>query len=443
MPEEVKIGVYICHCGTNISQSVNVVEVAKYAETLQNVARAREYKYMCSDPGQDMIKGDIKELGLNRVVVASCSPLMHEPTFRYACNSAGLNPYLFQMCNIREQCSWVHQDMKMATEKAKALVNAAVRRVVYHKALEPRVVDVNPNALIVGGGITGIEAALKIADAGKRVYLVEKEPSIGGHMAKFDKTFPTLDCSACILTPKMVQAGRHPNIELLTYSKVEEVKGFVGNFEVTVRKKARSVDLEKCTGCAACVEHCPVQYEIYEPKEIKVEIDKDTEAKLKVMLDKCKEMMIYKDKDQRGLLLPLLHEVNIAYNHLPENILRYISKELEIPLSLVYQISTFYNAFSLKPRAKFTISVCMGTACYVKGGGKIVEAFQRELKIRSGETTSDLLFGLETASCFGCCGQAPVIMVNEDLHGCFKITKVPELLENYRKGAGVYAEVTA
>jgi heterodisulfide reductase subunit A len=193
---EPRIGVYVCHCGANIAGTVDVVQVAEYASGLPSVAVARDYKFMCSDPGQDLIKNDIKEMGLNRVVVASCSPRLHEPTFRRAVASAGLNPYLFEMANIREQCAWVHEDREMATEKAKALVSAAVRRVFLHEPLETKEVSVNPCTLVVGAGIAGIQAALEIADSGHKVYLVEREPSIGGNMARLDKTFPTLDCSA-------------------------------------------------------------------------------------------------------------------------------------------------------------------------------------------------------------------------------------------------------
>jgi heterodisulfide reductase subunit A len=191
-----KIGVYVCHCGTNIAGTVDVEEVTDFASTLDRVAVAKHYAYMCSDPGQDLIKEDIREKGLARVVVASCSPLMHEHTFRRACDEAGLNPFFFQMANIREQCSWVTEDPAKATQKAKGIVAAAVKRVLYHEPLEIKEVPVNPAALVVGGGIAGIEAALKIADSGRKVYLVEREPSIGGHMAQLYKTFPTLDCSA-------------------------------------------------------------------------------------------------------------------------------------------------------------------------------------------------------------------------------------------------------
>jgi len=254
-----KIGVYVCHCGTNISGKVNVEEVTAFARTLPDVAIARNNKFMCSDPGQIMIEDDIKNMGIERIVVASCSPLMHEPTFRGACERAHVNRYMFEMANIREHCSWVTVDPNAATEKAKALVAGAVAKARNLVPLPHKSVPVNPAALVVGAGIAGIQAALDIADSGRTVYLVEKQPSIGGHMATFDKTFPTLDCAACILTPKMVQVGKHPNIKLMPSSEVDEVKGFVGNFNVKIRHKATYVDRSKCSGCGMCWETCPAR----------------------------------------------------------------------------------------------------------------------------------------------------------------------------------------
>jgi heterodisulfide reductase subunit A len=212
---------------------------------------------MCSEPGQELIKKDIKESEIDRVVVAACSPLMHEKTFREACEEAGLNPYLLQIANVREHCSWVTERGPDATEKAKMLVSAAVAKATYLEPLERRKVPVHPDTLIVGGGIAGIQAALNLAEAGKKVYLVEKTPSIGGHMSDFDKTFPTLDCAACILTPKMVAVGKHANVELLTWAEVVGVSGYIGNFKVKIRKKARYVDLTKCNGCGECWGECP------------------------------------------------------------------------------------------------------------------------------------------------------------------------------------------
>ncbi|MFZ6031456.1 MAG: 4Fe-4S binding protein [Chloroflexota bacterium] len=258
-PQE-KIGVYVCHCGSNIAATVDVEAVARWAaEKLQHrgVVVARDYKFMCSSLGQELIEKDIQELGLTRVVVAACSPHLHEATFRTACKNAGLNPYLCELVSIREQVSWVHKDRAAATEKSKAIVAGGVERIVWHESLEPLRVPIHPATLVVGGGIAGIQAALEIADAGHPVYLVEREPSIGGHMAQFDKTFPTLDCSACILTPRMVQAGTHPNITILAWAEVVGVDGFVGNFQVTVKQKPRYVNTETCTGCGICQEKCP------------------------------------------------------------------------------------------------------------------------------------------------------------------------------------------
>ena len=251
-----KIGVYVCYCGTNIAATVDVHELTEYAKGLPDVAVAREYKYLCSDPGQELIRQDICDHGLNRIVVASCSPLMHEPTFRGALFRAGINPFFLQMVNIREHVSWVHTSRAAATAKAKDLVRAAARRVRLHQPLEKRKVEINPQVLIVGGGITGIHAALTIANSGKHVYLVERQPTIGGHMAYFDKTFPTLDCAACILTPKMTAVGAHPNITLWTYSEVAAIEGYVGNYKVKVRRKPRYVYEDLCIGCQECVEAC-------------------------------------------------------------------------------------------------------------------------------------------------------------------------------------------
>jgi heterodisulfide reductase subunit A len=246
---------------------VDVEGLAQWAaENLEGVAVSRDYKFMCSSLGQEMIGEDIKREGLTRVVVGACSPHLHEKTFRRACANAGLNPYLCQMASLREQISWVTEDKARADAKARALIAAAVQRVQLHQPLQPSEVPVNPNTLVVGGGIAGIQAALELADAGHHVYMVEREPSIGGHMAQFDKTFPTLDCSACILTPKMSDVGQHDQITLLSYAEVEEVTGFVGSFNVRVRKKARYVKEDLCTGCGICIEKCPwkVKDEVFE-----------------------------------------------------------------------------------------------------------------------------------------------------------------------------------
>ena len=254
--QDVRIGFYICHCGSNIASMVDCPEVAKFVGGLKGVTLSRDYKYMCSDPGQELIQQDIKEHKLNRIVVASCSPLLHEHTFRTATEKGGLNPFFFHMVNIREHDSWVHTDRKQATEKAKALSQAAIHRVAFHKPLEMKKVNIHPDVLVLGGGIAGIHASLTLANAGKKVILVEREPTIGGHMAKFDKTFPTLDCAACILTPKMSSVGAHPNITLWSYSEVVKVDGYVGNYTVTVKRKPRYINEDLCVGCMECIKSC-------------------------------------------------------------------------------------------------------------------------------------------------------------------------------------------
>jgi heterodisulfide reductase subunit A len=256
--EDLRIGVYVCHCGLNIAGSVDCEQVAKFAATLPHVVLAKDNRYTCSDQGQELIKKDIKEHKLNRVVVASCSPRLHEPTFRRACEEAGLNKYLFEMANIREHCSWVHLYEKEAgTEKAKDLVRMAVAKAALLEPETESVVPITNKALVIGGGVAGIQAALDLADTGYHVYLVEKDPSIGGRMAQIDKTFPTMDCSICILAPKMSDAGRHPNITLLTNSEVMDVKGYIGNFKVKVSKKPRYVTKD-CSACDDCAKVCPV-----------------------------------------------------------------------------------------------------------------------------------------------------------------------------------------
>jgi heterodisulfide reductase subunit A len=260
MEEEIRIGVFVCHCGLNIGGVVDSESVAKYAATLPNVTVSVDNKYTCSDPGQEEIKKHIKEYNLNRVVVASCSPRMHEPTFRRTVEEAGLNKYLFEMTNIREHVSWVHMyEPEKATEKAKDLVRMAVMRAALLKPLPKKEVPIIDRALVIGGGVTGLNTALDLAKQGFKTYIVEKTPTIGGHMAMLDKTFPTLDCSICILAPMMVDAGNHPNIEILTYSEVAQVDGFVGNFKVKVKKKPRYVDMDLCNGCGDCGEICPVR----------------------------------------------------------------------------------------------------------------------------------------------------------------------------------------
>ncbi len=252
-----KIGVFTCWCGENIARHIDVERVSKAIESLPGVHCSMNYKYMCSEPGQSLIIDQIKSLGLTGVVVASCSPHMHLKTFRAAAQLAGVNPYMVEMANIREQCSWVHADKEEATAKAIELIRISVEKLRHNRPLQPISVPITKKALVIGGGVAGIQAALDIAAAGHEVILVEKEPSVGGKMAGLSETFPTLDCSQCILTPRMVEVNQHPKIRLMTYSEVEKVEGYIGNFSVTIRQKARYVDVNKCTGCGTCWNGCP------------------------------------------------------------------------------------------------------------------------------------------------------------------------------------------
>jgi heterodisulfide reductase subunit A len=268
--QEPRVGVFLCHCGTNIAGSLSIGDVQAYAKTLPHVAHVDNYQYMCSTPGQSKIKDAIKEHNLTGIVVAACTPRLHEPTFRIATKEGGLNPFRFEMANIRDQNSWVHMhDHEGATEKAKDQVRIAVAKAALLEDLYPKSVPVEKAAMVVGGGVAGMQAALDLAAAGIKTYLVEKEPSIGGRMSQLDKTFPTLDCSQCILSPKMVDVGRAENIDLYTCAEIEEVEGYIGNFDVTIRRKARGVLTPKeaeakgivgggCTGCGDCTSVCPV-----------------------------------------------------------------------------------------------------------------------------------------------------------------------------------------
>ena len=254
-----RIGVFLCWCGENIARTVDVARVAELCSEIPGVRCSLHYKYMCSDPGQTLLRDHIVSDKLDRVVVASCSPHMHMKTFRRAAQAAGVNPYLVEMANIREHCSWVHHDRGQATEKAAELVRMSVEKVRRNEPLQPIRVPITRRAMVVGAGVAGIQAALDIAEGGYEVVLVEREPSIGGKMAGLSETFPTLDCSQCILTPRMVEAAQHPRIKLYTYSEVESVEGFIGNFTATIRKKARYVDIDKCTGCGECWNVCPLK----------------------------------------------------------------------------------------------------------------------------------------------------------------------------------------
>ncbi len=280
--------------------------------------------------------------------------------------------------------------------------------------------------LVVGAGIGGVQASLDLADSGYKVYLMDKRAAIGGTMAQLDKTFPTNDCSMCILAPKLVDAGRHENIEVVTLSEVEAIDGEPGNFKVRIKRRPRYVDESKCTGCGTCWSNCPVTTKPQIPEDgYKVTLAEDDVRKVSDIIDKYRQ--------EKSVLIPVLQEITKEYGYLPKDILVYVSVELDIPLSQIHSVATFYTAFSLEPRGKHMVSVCMGTACHVQGGGRILERLERELKISSGETTKDKQFSLEAVRCLGCCGLAPVFTVNEDLYGKVTQSKVTKLIKKYRE----------
>lgn len=280
------------------------------------------------------------------------------------------------------------------------------------------------SAMVIGGGIGGMQAALDLAESGIKVYLVESKPSIGGVMAQLDKTFPTNDCAMCTMAPRLVEIGRHKDIEVLTFADIEKIEGVAGNFQVTINKRPRYVDETKCTGCGSCVTNCPVQNILYVTPE-RDEIDISVED-MKIMTDIIKDFEL----SERSLV-PILQRANDTYNYLPEYVLRFVADKLDMPLSAVCRIATFYNAFSLEPRGKHLITICLGTACHVKGAERVTQAFESELGIQRGSTTQDMIFSLESVRCIGCCGLAPVLKVGEDIHGHMAKNKVPELLRIY------------
>jgi len=278
--------------------------------------------------------------------------------------------------------------------------------------------------LVVGGGIGGMQAALDLATSGIKVYLLDNKPSIGGVMAQLDKTFPTNDCAMCTMAPRLVEVGRHKDIEVITLADIESIKGTAGNFTLKIKKKPRYIDEEKCTGCGLCVANCPVHNIIYVTPE-KDTIDISPEY-IKIMNN-----IIGDFQDSEGALVPVLQKANDIFNYLPESVLKYTADKLNMPLSVVCRIATFYKTFSLEPRGKHIISVCLGTACHVKGAGRVTSTIESELGIKKGETTEDMLFTIEAVRCIGCCGLAPVLKVGEDIHGLMSKMKVPELLAMY------------
>lgn len=280
-------------------------------------------------------------------------------------------------------------------------------------------------ALVVGGGIGGMQAALDLAESGIKVYLVDKKPAIGGAMSQLDKTFPTNDCAMCTMAPRLVEISRHKDIEIIMLSEVERITGEPGNFSVTLKKKPRYIDETKCTGCGACVSNCPTRNILQLEEKEKIDLEPQFKEKVIEILEK--------HKNTEGPLMPILQDINTAFNYFPESVLKYVSRETGYTLSHIFKIATFYGSFSITPRGKHVINICMGTTCYVKGSDRIMEAFSESLGIKPGETTPDMKFTLNSLRCIGCCGLAPAVMIGDTVYGKLQIPQIPEIVSRYRE----------
>jgi NADH:ubiquinone oxidoreductase subunit E len=277
---------------------------------------------------------------------------------------------------------------------------------------------------VFGGGISGMQSALDLAESGLKVYLVDNKPAIGGVMAQLDKTFPTNDCAMCTMAPRLVEIGRHKDIEIITLSDIEKIEGEAGNYKIILNKKPRYINEVKCTGCGTCITNCPTRNIVQPIEKTKVELDPQFK-------DKVTEI-IRKNKDKKGPLMTILQQINSTYNYLPENVLRYVSQELEFPLSHIIRIATFYSSFSIVPQGKHIIRVCMGTACYVKGSERLMDRLSDVLGIKENETTPDMLFTLKSVRCIGCCGLAPAVMIGDNVYGKLSTKNIPEIIEKYQ-----------
>ena len=404
---------------------MKIPEVMEKLEGYTGIVSIKDYKYMCSDPGQKMISETIEKEKLDGVIVSCCTPTLHEKTFRNVSVKSGLNGFMCEIANIREQCSWVTSDKDEATQKAGNIIRSIVEKVKQNQELEPIEIPVNRKALVVGAGIAGMQAAVDIADNGYEVILLEKNPSIGGRMAQLSETFPTLDCAQCIMTPKMVEVSQHPKIKIMTNSVAEDIEGYVGNFNVKIRKKARYVDEKDCTGCGECSNACPIQ-NIPQISPMPDYISKIAPEEL----GKLNEIFEPYKKEKEGTLIHALQDVNTEYNYLPEFALEYAAQMYRKPLSEIYHIATFYDAFSLEPRGEHLVKVCMGTACPARGAPKVLDEIQRRLGIGIEQTTENGKFTLTTVNCLGCCALGPVVVIDDDYY-TMKISEIKKILAKY------------
>ena len=426
MVENRTTAVYFVKIPNGSADVIDISEVASYAEKIPIVKVTwHSPDFPLIDPHDFAEK--IKKNKISRVVIAGFQPGMCKSFFTKAMVLAGNNADDVILASFEEHCALTKDD----TDRAKAILFCAVYGVPFETAASPEETSVHPDTVVIGAGIAGIQASLEIADSGKKVYLVERTGTIGGHMAMFDKTFPTLDCAACILTPKMVQVGQHENIELLTLSEVQELTGSAGNFKVKIKKKARYVT-DKCTGCGECEIFCPIinKPQIQPFPEYSKQIENQEIEKLNKII--YKYTPANPGVPGEDMLIQIMQDINLEYNYLPEYSLKYLSEVLRVPLSRVYHIATFYTAFSLTPRGDHLIKVCLGTACHARGAPRILEEIERQLQINRGETTPDLKFTLETVNCLGCCALGPVVTIDEDYHSV-SVSKIGTILNKYSK----------
>jgi NADH:ubiquinone oxidoreductase subunit E len=413
-----KVGVFLCHCGKNISYSVNISQLKKELIKLDSELVVKDDLFLCSESGQKIIQDTIKNEELDRVVIASCSPAHHGSIFSM-CIGEIINPFMWEMTNIREQCSWVHSNVDTATSKAKALILGAINRVKYHDEIGTKEVPMNQDMMVIGGGIAGMHAAKELSAKGHKVHLIEQFSSLGGNMAKLDRTFPTNDCAMCTISPILNDVAMDPNINVHTLTTVEEFKGRPGMYKIRIKKKARKVKEDLCTGCGECTITCPVHFQIH----THVKSSKPPKIRDKKAID---AIILEKQKLYKNPIIPILLSVNEKYRYLPKDVLNYLSFTLNISISDILRIASFYKAFNLKERGKYHIKLCMGTACYVRGTGIILERLEQVI-----DESAKGLFSLEVVNCLGACALGPVMMVNEEIHGNVTLDKVDKILTIY------------
>lgn len=424
MEENIQTGVFFSNGMNGHQNSVDFQELEMYLRKMSEIKNVWIIPEV-TDANLKKVVNQIKAFGLNRIVIAGDMPGLVKDFISKALQLSGESPDNIILADFREHGAISFTD----TEIAKALITCAIHDIPFEVAAIPDEVPANSQTLVIGGGIAGIQAALEIANANKKVYLVERKSTIGGHMAMFDKTFPTLDCAACILTPKMVDVSQNSNIDLLTYSEVEEIQKADNNYKVTIRKKSRFVN-DKCTGCGDCEIACPVTNipQFFIKTIPSQDIDNKSLERLENIISRYSPTP--SKAPGKNMLIQIMQDINQDFNYLPDYSLKYLSEILDIPLSQIYHVATFYSSFSLTPRGEHLIKICIGTACHTRGAARILDEFERQLQIKCGDTTPDLKFTLDTVNCLGCCALAPVITVDEDYH-TMSVKKVGSILKNY------------